>query len=209
MRAFVVRSICGVVVASVLVHGRRNANVTMIAAVGCLCLSPQAISSPAASLAKEVETLTSPLYQLRTGLNLPRRILLVRRPVESHHLPPVSWEGWGRRAAAGDRVLTMSGQSVLRAPLQGLSRSAVVVISDLGGLMTDDFKLYVGVDWATEEHEVCAQDAHGKKVDTRSFKHSGDGLAGLTTWLCTKADPTRLQSRLRCRIDLPPRKWTA
>ncbi|MCL4162274.1 UNVERIFIED_CONTAM: hypothetical protein GTU68_014460 [Idotea baltica] len=55
--------------------------------------------------------------------------------------------------------------------------------------MTDDFKLYVGVDWATEEHEVCAQDASGKKVGARSFKHSGDGLADLTTWLLAKADP--------------------
>tara|TARA_R110002096_G_scaffold20085_4_gene66983 strand:+ start:1183 stop:2415 length:1233 start_codon:yes stop_codon:yes gene_type:complete len=55
--------------------------------------------------------------------------------------------------------------------------------------MTDDFKLYVGVDWATEEHEVCAQDASGKKVGARSFKHSGDGLADLTAWLLAKANP--------------------
>lgn len=30
--------------------------------------------------------------------------------------------------------------------------------------MTDDFKLYAGVVWATEEHEACALDANGKKV---------------------------------------------
>lgn len=55
--------------------------------------------------------------------------------------------------------------------------------------MNDDFQLFVGVDWASEEHEVCALDASGAQVDARPFKHSGDGLAELCTWLCAKADP--------------------
>ena len=39
---------------------------------------------------------------------------------------------------------------------------------------------------------VCALDANGKKVGARSFKHSGDGLADLTTWLRAKADPNEI-----------------
>ena len=63
--------------------------------------------------------------------------------------------------------------------------------------MTNDFKLYVGVDWATEEHEVCALDANGKKVGARSFKHIGDGLADITTWLRAEADPNARSLRGR------------
>ncbi|MEZ6035889.1 MAG: transposase [Planctomycetota bacterium] len=55
--------------------------------------------------------------------------------------------------------------------------------------MNDDLKLFVGVDWATEEHEVHAMDPGGEKVGARSFKHSGDGLADLCKWLLDKADP--------------------
>ena len=55
--------------------------------------------------------------------------------------------------------------------------------------MNDDFQFFVGVDWATEEHEVCALDPGGGKVGARSFKHSGDGLAELCAWLTEKADP--------------------
>ena len=55
--------------------------------------------------------------------------------------------------------------------------------------MNDDFTLFVGVDWATEEHEVHAMDPGGEKVGARSFKHNGDGLADLCTWLCDKASP--------------------
>lgn len=55
--------------------------------------------------------------------------------------------------------------------------------------MNDDFTLFVGVDWATEEHEVCALDSGGGKTGARSFKHSGDGLADLCAWLLEKAEP--------------------
>ena len=49
--------------------------------------------------------------------------------------------------------------------------------------MENNWKYFVGVDWATAEHEVCALDTNGKQVAARSFKHSGDGLADLCAWL--------------------------
>ena len=55
--------------------------------------------------------------------------------------------------------------------------------------MSDSFKVFVGVDWATVEHEVCALDPDGGKAGTRSFKHSGDGLAELCDWLVERGDP--------------------
>ncbi|MCA9627464.1 MAG: IS110 family transposase [Myxococcales bacterium] len=55
--------------------------------------------------------------------------------------------------------------------------------------MNDDFQLFVGVDWASEEHEVCALDPSGRKVGARPFKHSGDGLAELCSWLGSMGEP--------------------
>ena len=55
--------------------------------------------------------------------------------------------------------------------------------------MNDDFHLFVGVDWASEEHEVCAVDPGGTGVGARAFKHSGDGMADLCAWLLDKGKP--------------------
>lgn len=53
----------------------------------------------------------------------------------------------------------------------------------------NDWRFFVGVDWASLEHEVCALDGAGKAIDACSFKHSGDGLAELCTWLQKLGDP--------------------
>jgi transposase len=42
---------------------------------------------------------------------------------------------------------------------------------------------FVGVDWATEAHAVCLIDSAGKVLGERSFKHSGDGLSAMASWL--------------------------
>lgn len=58
--------------------------------------------------------------------------------------------------------------------------------------MKNGFKLFVGIDWASEEHEVCVVDQAGQQVAARSFKHSGDGLAALCSWLSQMADPASI-----------------
>jgi transposase len=58
--------------------------------------------------------------------------------------------------------------------------------------MENNFKHFVGVDWATVEHEVCTMEASGKQVDARSFKHSGDGLADLCSQLLKFGDPASI-----------------
>lgn len=42
---------------------------------------------------------------------------------------------------------------------------------------------FVGVDWATERHEVCLLDQSGQVIAGRSFANTGIGLAELCTWL--------------------------
>lgn len=57
--------------------------------------------------------------------------------------------------------------------------------------MNEERLWFVGVDWASVDHVVRLSDAHGTKVGERSFKHGGEGLSELATWILdlTKAPP--------------------
>jgi len=44
-------------------------------------------------------------------------------------------------------------------------------------------RLFLGVDWATKEHQVCALSPQGKILGEKPFAHSGDGLKDLVSWL--------------------------
>lgn len=37
--------------------------------------------------------------------------------------------------------------------------------------------MFVGVDWATEQHQICVVDDEGGVVCERQVTHSGDGIA--------------------------------
>jgi transposase len=68
----------------------------------------------------------------------------------------------------------------------------VTMSSTKGGAMPD-YDLYVGVDWATETHQVCCLDAQGQKCAEWAVPHSGAGLAQLTEQLMARvADPARI-----------------
>lgn len=49
--------------------------------------------------------------------------------------------------------------------------------------MDSDPNWFVGVDWATEWHQVCLIDERGKVLGERSFAHSGTGLDEMARWL--------------------------
>jgi transposase len=42
---------------------------------------------------------------------------------------------------------------------------------------------FAGVDWGSEQHQVCLLDAAGKVVGERAFAHDGAGLVALCNWL--------------------------
>src|SRR3712207_26375 len=46
---------------------------------------------------------------------------------------------------------------------------------------------FAGVDWGSEEHQVCLLDVDGAVVGERSFRHDGAGLAALCDWLVSVA----------------------
>ena len=50
--------------------------------------------------------------------------------------------------------------------------------------MTDDApRWFVGIDWASETHQVCLLDAGGKILGEKAFAHGGAGLAELCAWV--------------------------
>lgn len=54
--------------------------------------------------------------------------------------------------------------------------------------MDEEFGYFVGIDWATQAHEVCILTADGEVVERRSVPHSGDGLADLADRLSRLTD---------------------
>jgi len=68
-------------------------------------------------------------------------------------------------------------------------------------MVEDQKKLWVGVDWATQHHDVCVVNDTGRIVSERSFEHSGDGLAALVQWLDDLSD--KRPEQLAVAIEVP------
>ena len=51
--------------------------------------------------------------------------------------------------------------------------------------MSTDVRFFVGIDWASETHQVCLVAADGKIIGERAFAHGGAGLAEMCDWLVT------------------------
>lgn len=49
--------------------------------------------------------------------------------------------------------------------------------------MEEPYRWFVGIDWATEFHQVCVLDANRNKVEQRKIEHSGGGIAQLVELL--------------------------
>ena len=49
--------------------------------------------------------------------------------------------------------------------------------------MTDGYRIFVGIDWGTEQHAVWVTDVTGRLVGERRVEHTGAGLAELVEWV--------------------------
>lgn len=67
--------------------------------------------------------------------------------------------------------------------------------------METEFQWYVGIDWATEAHQVCLIDTRGKILQQRSVPHSGDGIAQFVDWLTAFSAGQR--SAVGVAIEIP------
>ena len=54
--------------------------------------------------------------------------------------------------------------------------------------MEQEFSLWVGIDWATEEHQVCGVDRQGKKLFECKVRHEGEDIARFVEELLEKVD---------------------
>ena len=50
-------------------------------------------------------------------------------------------------------------------------------------MVDDEYRIYVGIDWATEAHRACVLHSTGRVLTERSFAHSGQALAAFVQWL--------------------------
>ena len=58
--------------------------------------------------------------------------------------------------------------------------------------MESEFTFFVGIDWATEAHQVCVLDHNRKVVGERSVLHSGTAISELASWLEKLGDPATI-----------------
>jgi len=49
--------------------------------------------------------------------------------------------------------------------------------------MTEEVAWFVGIDWASQSHQVCLVDARGEGLAERAVAHGGAGIAELCDWL--------------------------
>ena len=50
-------------------------------------------------------------------------------------------------------------------------------------MVDDEYRIYVGIDRATEAHQGCVLDDTGRVLAERSFAHSGEAIAAFAQWL--------------------------
>lgn len=49
--------------------------------------------------------------------------------------------------------------------------------------MAEQYRWFVGIDWATASHEICVLDAGGHTIDRRTVEHTGAGIAEFVSYL--------------------------
>lgn len=66
--------------------------------------------------------------------------------------------------------------------------------------MSDQYRYFVGIDWATESHEVCVLNAEQQVVDRKTVEHSGSGIAQFVEYLEELAEGNPEQVAIRIEI---------
>jgi len=56
--------------------------------------------------------------------------------------------------------------------------------------MAEEIEWFVGIDWASQSHQVCLVDAHGECLGERAFAHGGPGIEELCDWLIARTGAT-------------------
>lgn len=65
----------------------------------------------------------------------------------------------------------------------------------------EEFRVFCGIDWATQTHQVCVLDSHRQLVEQRSVAHDGESLGTLVAWLVGLAEGAA--ERVAVGIEVP------
>jgi transposase len=88
---------------------------------------------------------------------------------------------------------TSSGELRLERQYRGDAHRDAVSVTRKGGGSMAEYDVFVGVDWGSQTHQVCALDAEEQRLLAKAVPHSGDGLAALGAELSGLAtDPARI-----------------
>lgn len=49
--------------------------------------------------------------------------------------------------------------------------------------MDEEYRVFVGIDWATEAHQACVLDGDRRVLGERSFEHAGNAIAAFAEWV--------------------------
>jgi transposase len=64
-----------------------------------------------------------------------------------------------------------------------------------------EFRFYVGVDWATEQHQACVINAQGEVLQQHKIEHSGKGILDFIAWMEALAEGQ--VERIAASIEVP------
>src|SRR5438128_11147259 len=56
--------------------------------------------------------------------------------------------------------------------------------------MAEEIAWFVGIDWASQSHQVCLVDARGECLGERAVAHGGPGIEELCDWLIARTGAT-------------------
>src|SRR6202040_3531738 len=56
--------------------------------------------------------------------------------------------------------------------------------------MAEEVEWFVGIDWASQSHQVCLIDARGECLGERAVAHGGLGIEELCDWLIARTGAT-------------------
>src|SRR5258705_6672086 len=59
-----------------------------------------------------------------------------------------------------------------------------------GRSMAEEIAWFVGIDWASQSHQVCLVDARGECLGERAVAHGGAGIEELCDWLIARTCAT-------------------
>ena len=56
--------------------------------------------------------------------------------------------------------------------------------------VAEEIEWFVGIDWASQSHQVCLVDARGECLGERAVAHGGPGIEELCDWLIARIGTT-------------------